>query len=420
MSCVRFLTRLVAVLAASLLVPVQAGAQSSSSTLIFLASGNGVPVSQRTIPVRFAGQLTVDFHGDAATGCASRGLCGYAGTVSWQPPRTGILEILALRAHGRLETVLELVPGSLGSPETPFGGVTTAHVQLSSTPLGAPPAVGSSCLDAAGSGSSFGLPLAHGRVTFALGDAQPSLLGTRCAGPLDGDVMPEIPAPTLPVGAILPGRTAVNLTGSHSFASHGFAGTVESSLTIALGRPGRPMRTQSGEHGHTALREVEVMYRAKLSGSVVEEVRGDSDLESCTPLGSCGLAGTLTLEPRALNAAASIAVVAPPRTPYRSLLAAVGLGRGRRPSDVAASGGVYWEGGSVLADLDQGSTSCRDSAPLGAGTLLLGLAKGRLRAVYQPGTGALSARTRCPGPADTAAPYLATGAVPASHLTRRT
>lgn len=46
-------------------------------------------MSQTDIPVCVTGRLTVTFSGDAATGCALRGLCGYAGTETWQPQNAG-------------------------------------------------------------------------------------------------------------------------------------------------------------------------------------------------------------------------------------------------------------------------------------------------------------------------------------------
>ena len=38
--------------------------------------GSDRPSLQTTVPVRVTGQLTVQFHGDTAAGCARWGLCG--------------------------------------------------------------------------------------------------------------------------------------------------------------------------------------------------------------------------------------------------------------------------------------------------------------------------------------------------------
>jgi hypothetical protein len=404
---------LVAVMVA-LAVPSLARAQLAQSNFFI----GGTPISVRAIPARITGQLTVDFHGDAASGCASRGLCGYAGTVSWRPPGSGALEIYATRVRHRISYELYFSPGNPAGYPGAFGGVTTAMVQLSSPPLAQPPIV-SSCLDAIDTSNALSLPLQRGRVAFTLAGASSSLLGTRCAGPLDGDVVPQLPAPTLPLGAVLRGRTAVALTASREFASHGFAGTVQSSLAIALGRPGRTMRTQPGNAAQGS-RGIQVRYRATLSGSLVERIRGDADPGICAALGSCGLAGSITLRPHATHATASIEATAAPHTPYLNLLAAVGLSTRGRARGVVTFGAVNWRGGAVQADLAQGSTTCRDSAPLGAGVITLAVDRGRIAAAYEPGFASLMARTRCPGPLDTSANFLAAGTVPAARLARRT
>jgi hypothetical protein len=415
MTRTRLIALLVGVLVASCAVPASTGAQNGGGLQLI---GGGAPVSLRAIPVHFTGQLVVAFHGDAASGCASRGLCGYAGTVSWRPPSTGAVEIFTERRHGRLSSQFELLPGSLNSYPGPPGGVTTANVQLSNSPPLAATLV-SSCVDATNVGNFFSLPVEHGKVLFTLAGAGPTLLSSRCAGPLDGDVMPAIPTSALALGAVLRGRTTVALAGSRSFASHGFAGTVQSTLTIALGRPGRTQRAQTGNPA-PGFRQIQVRYRATLSGSVVEHVSGSADPAICTPLGSCGSAGTLTLTPGASGLQANLTVLARARTPYRDLLAAVGLARGRAGKALFTTGAVTWKGGTVAAELGQGSTTCRDTAPLGPGGIILQAGGGRLQARYLSGFGALGTRTRCPGPAGTIASSVATAAIPVSQLARRT
>jgi hypothetical protein len=407
--------RLIALLVvgSSLLAPGFARAQNSGGFTLYGAT----PFSLRTIPVRFSGQLTVDFHGDAASGCASSGLCGYSGMVSWRPPPTGSLEIFASREHGRLSYTLDLEPGGGASYPGLPGGVATANVQLSSPPLSAPT---SSCLDATATGNSFTLPVRHGRVTFTLAGASPSLLATRCAGPLDSDLLREIAAPTLPLGTVLRGRRAVALTAAGTFASHGFAGTVESTVTMALGSPGRNELSGS-QNQSSPIRQIQVLYRASLSGSVLERIAGAANPDICAPLGSCGLSGMVTLAPRATGVAASISAVGVARTPLRDLLTAVGVSTGGPTKGIVTIGTVTWDGGTTIAKLAQASTTCSDSAPLGGGDILLTSGKGRLEAQFEPyGFDTATGRTRCPGPGDTNAPALATAIVPASRLTHRT
>lgn len=400
---------LIAALGTALLAPALAGAQGMT-----LYGSSGALLSVRTIGVRLTGQLTVAFHGDAASGCASRGLCGYSGTVSWRPPPSGEIEVDTSRVRGRLSYSLDLAPAASTSFPGFSGGVTTSNVQLS--PLA--PAVASSCLDATATGESLALPVRDGRVAFTLAGASPSLVQTRCAGPLASDVTPALPAPTLPLASVLRGRRTVALPASGTFASGGFAGTVSSSLGLVLGRPGRIQRTR-----HIAVpgvRLIQVRYRATLSGSVVEDVSGSATAGICAPLGSCGLKGTVTLSPHATGVAATLNALGSAHTPYRDLLAAVGLSTHGRARGILITGAVILDGGTTTASLQQGTTSCIDSAPLGQGDILLVVGRGRLVAAEEAGIGITTGRTRCPGPADANFASLATGEVPLNRLAHRT
>jgi hypothetical protein len=209
------------------------------------------------------------------------------------------------------------------------------------------------------------------------------------------------------------------LASSKAFASHGFAGTVQSTLALALGRPGRPTRAHSGTLPGS--RQITVLYRARLSGSIAEHFGGAADPDVCTPLGSCGLTGTETLTPHA-GGEASINAIARASTPAEDLLAAVGVGGRRRVKGVVVTGAVSLDGGGAAEAVEQGTETCHDSAPLGAGagTILLGTSRGQLRADYLAGFGTFAARTRCPGPAVAGAAALATGAIPVTELAHRT
>jgi hypothetical protein len=231
--------------------------------------------------------------------------------------------------------------------------------------------------------------------------------------------MSVLPAPTLPLHSVLDGRVTVPLSASRGFASGGFAGTVQSNLAIRLGRPGRWMTAQTGNA--TASHEVEVSYRATLAGSVVEHVRGNADPGVCTLLGSCGLEGTLTLEPRVTSGRADLYAIASARRPYRDLLTAVGVSTRGNAKGILTTGSVSWNRGGVLAsDLGQGSTSCHDSAPLGSGAIFLGVHRRHVDAQYSAGFGTFAVRTRCPGPEARNGATLATGEIPLTQLRRRT
>jgi hypothetical protein len=403
-----FVALAIGLLGPALLGPASTSARSSASSMT-------VKLSDRSIPASFAGQLTVDFHGDAASGCASRGLCGYSGTVSWRPSATGMLDVLSYREHGRLRYTLDLEAGNPNSVTGALGGVTTAKVQLS-TP-GSTPAV-SSCLDATSTGESLPLPIRHDRVVFTLADTSPPLLASHCAGPLDSDIIPALPAPALALAAVLHGRRTISLASSRSYSSHGFADTVQSRLSIRLGRPGHATTTSAvPEAGR--YHEIFVTYRATVAGSVLERVSGDADPDMCTLIGSCGVFGTLTLIPDIAGGKAAIDAIAPAGRPYQDLLAAVGLSTRGSAKGVEAVGQVSWNGGVLESDLSQGSTSCRDSAPLGPGAITLAAAKGRLEAQYTPGS-TFMLRTRCPGPEDAGVQAFATGEIPLTRLAHRT
>jgi hypothetical protein len=67
---------------------------SGSSSVIAVGLTNGTKLlSDTDLQVCVTGSLTVTFAGDPATGCAAHGLCGYAGTETWQPGGLGDLNV---------------------------------------------------------------------------------------------------------------------------------------------------------------------------------------------------------------------------------------------------------------------------------------------------------------------------------------
>ena len=396
---------------AALLLSAGTGAQSAQIPLYGAA-----PFTARSIPAHLNGQLTVAFHGDTASGCARRGLCGYAGTVSWRPPPDGQVQLLGYRDHGHVSYALDLVLQGSSENQLQVGGVATSSVEQTS------PGAASDCVDTTATGGVLVLPLAHGRVTFTLAGPGPSILDTRCAGPLASDVQPALPTPTLPLQRILRGGTTLDLGALRAFASHGLAGAVDSTLSISLGRAGPAGAPATdifqGPGPKERYREVKATYRASLTGTVREHVGGDSDPQACALLGSCGAVGTVILLPRVSGAEAELTATAPARAPYRDLLRALGASGRGRADGITAMGGVTWpSGGTVRTDLRQGAATCADSAPLGTGAIQLEASNGRLAAGYAPS----GASTRCPGPlVGGAAPFLAAGEIPLPARARRT
>ncbi len=403
----RLWLRLVVVGVLAALAPAAKTAAASQSSFSFFGGGSrGRLVS---IPISLAGRLIVRFHGDPATGCAAHGLCGYSGTVLWTPPASASMEIFESTAHRRTSYQFSLSLFSQTSVPAPPGGLTNEITQ----------GPGQSCSDAALTGANINLALSRGRVRFNLAQASPSLLQTRCAGPLDADVASALPSPTATIHSTLRGEMTVDLAASQPFAAHGFAGTVASTLKLALGRPGRPQRTGSTPPPVPTerYRLVRVSYRAAISGTLIAAVSGDADAGLCGPLGACGLHGTLSLRPGVSGVQAAFYAQAPASRPYRDLLTALGISTAGRASGVSVNGEASWNnGGTVAAALSDAAGSCRDATELHGGAITFESAARRLGAQYIPSlNGDSSLRTRCPGPESTQLP-LALGTVLQSAL----
>ena len=101
------------------------------------------------------------------------------------------------------------------------------------------------------------------------------------------------------------------------------------------------------------MREIDVGYRATISGSVAEQVRGAANPLLCAPLGSCRPDGhdhadtAFGERPRHADGPGLAS------RPRRTLLAGVGLSPGPAPG-VTGFGAVRWTGGSMASDLTQG------------------------------------------------------------------
>lgn len=369
-----------------------------------------------SIPARFSGSLTVQFHGDEAAGCAHWGLCGYSGTVTWRPPASGSVEIQVTGGRHPAASAVLLSAPILGL--APAGGVTTADVQLTGSGPSAPPV---HCVDAAATGAATAFPAHAGLVMVSLRQVEPALLVTRCAGPRDPDVIPQLPAPVLSLAALERGRRTISFAVSSTLLSHGLSGSISSTLSLRLGRPHRekPSNLALGRRG-TRVRELDVEYRAAIGGGVAEDIRGAANPLVCGPLGACGLTGTVTLAPRVRNVKVDVIAQERATKPARNLLAAVGLAPGPSRGVVAIGVGAWAGGGSVRSKLTQGSERCDDVAPLGLGTLLVGTARGGLGLEYAPGTafGAIPSVTDCPGPVPSTS-VAALGTVPLSAMRGR-
>jgi hypothetical protein len=402
---------ILAACAAVLIAPTAAAAQ------LIVIDSNGPPVKETAIPVRITGVLSVQFRGEPSDGCARWGLCGYSGTVSWQPPPTASIRID--QTGGRHPHLAVVVFPTLTGTQF-ASGATTASVALAAGSSSGP---ASHCVDATSEGQGASLLVRHGRATFSLAGESSTLLLTRCAGPRDGDVVSHLPTPSIPVQMLERGNTTISLSASRPLESHGLAGLITSTIMLRLGQPGRPrLEDDDGSEGPTKPgREIDVTYRATLSGTVVEQIRGAANPLECGPLDSCGLAGTITLSPQVHATVANLVVDAKATTPRRELLAAAGLRRGSAGGVTGV--GVGWRGGgSVISDLSQGLERCRDTTSFGLGALTFITSRGSWQVSTLSGSfiGVPGTSTRCPGPILSNDGAIGSHTAPLSSLDRRT
>jgi hypothetical protein len=227
---------------------------------------------------------------------------------------------------------------------------------------------------------------------------------TRCGGPLAADVARLLPALAGRPAALRRGRRTFRLVFERPFSSHGFAGTLRSSLILRLGGP----RVQSGGNvipprgRGRRMRSISVEYAVeRLEGQVAVPFAGLGDPSRCGFLDACGVSGSVTMTPRATQGVFSVTAMARATLSRRDLRAAVGLAPGARRSGIRVFAGGEWSGrGSVTETLSRPDGFCRDSLPLRRGSFAV-LVRGTGASVTLPGDSTLSdlLRTRCPGPA---------------------
>lgn len=357
-------------------------------------------LSETSIPVHVSGELSVSFHGDAGAGCASYGLCSYSGVILVRP-RGGDLTIDTYRRGGRIGRAAILGLGPAPGPGQP-GSATFARVQRS-----IPGSAAAVCAD---SHSSFFSTVQvvesrGGSFTIRLLAPGGSLLQTRCASPLDGDLAGAGPSVTIPVSRALRGGTVLDLSDTRAFAVHGFAGTIDSSLVIRLGRP-QPGSSSSGPSFPPGIKVqrirtvTEQLSLVRVNGQLTAAVQGTTDPIVCRLLDTCGLSGTLSLGRVGKGANAQVVAVGPANRPYRDFLTALQLTRGGNSRGIQMAMFVSLTAG-VRADVGQAGITCRDTS--GAGGVAVSV--GSLFGGSLGGGGfAGSWRTRCPGPALGAGP----------------
>ena len=377
--------------------------------------------------IEVRGAVTVDFHGDPASGCAQAHLCDVAGTVRWDPSGTATLITLAYRYRGKRFEDGFLTVGDFD----PSG--SSAHTTSRVRRDGAP---GSLCADRGGispeesaSGPRRGSGLVL-RLIDVAGSSPDGVLHTRCAGPLAADLATLLPARTISERALLRHPT-LDFSADRTFSSHGLSGTLHSTVVLKVVHTERVPNTDSGPPRGTRRvrrRQLEVDYRiVRVSGAVDTAVKGLPDPDECGPLDACGLVGSVTLAHRASSGTATLYAFASARRSRVELRRALGIAPGPRPRGVVRDGAIAWDHdrGSVSSDLTRdGTPACADTAPVpgGGASLELDFSGRRVTAQYIRdafGSGDLL-RTRCPGPGSSdAARSIASGSFPLSVFRHR-
>jgi hypothetical protein len=388
----------------ALVIATAAAAPSAASAQALSFFGGSQPLTAVESSVKATGTVSVDFHGDEASGCAAAHLCDVSGTVTWDPGRRGDLFAFSYRSKGqRFEDGFLALGGELG-----FGGtaVTSARVRRAGSDGTSQPL----CADVSPSiETSSGGPRRGSSLKLRLFGAD-EVLRTRCAGPLTSDVASLMPARVISEGALRRGSARVDFSADGQFAGHGLAGTLHSDVVLRLAKAANALDSPQGPPPKGSrtrrVRFVQVSYRVeRVSGQVVTSVQGLTDPDLCGPLDSCGLLGSITTRPSASSGYGYLTAFGSAKHSKHEMLRSLGVVAGAPPPGVETFGGFSWtrDSGSVTSDLSrEGAPACADSVPLvGGGTVGIVFSGTHATAGYL-GSGLSAAgdplRTRCPGP----------------------
>jgi hypothetical protein len=402
---------------------------------IFIIDVGGDGVRQITsvqTNMRVTGSVSVDFHGDAAAGCAAAKLCDVDGRVTWSPRGPGAVLSYGYVLHGqRFEGSFSSF--GFGDPEdaSPF---TSARVRRAASE-GVP---GGLCADAVvPSFSANALGDRPGTSTeIGLIGEPSSFLGadsfrTRCAGPSAADLRALLPTHVVSERFLRRGHAQLDFSTERSFAAGGLAGTLHSNVVFHLGRSQDQFagQTDPGPTHERRRRAIDVRFKLeRVSGQVVTGLHGLADPDLCGPLDACGLMGTVTTAPSASAGTVHLSAESSLHHSRAELQQAVGLRPGGRPEGVSAFGYGQWahERGTITTSLARGRGSgCTDSRPIDAPGAVTLAVRGKRVVAFYGDVDSLpfdALRTRCPGPSlgDVAgSSALARGTLPLTAFAHR-
>ena len=183
------------------------------------------------------GAMTLEFHGDEATGCAKRGLCDVSGTVTTaaRSPAGGGLSLFSA-PNGVLGSGTLLANATTKAVvHAPGASDCVDEVTRSFVPFGVGGARGARVQAVFGTDApSIGVP---GGLVYSNPDAGAAVFATRCAGPLPADLRAALPQAIIHRAALAHDRRiAVDFEATRSFARGGFAGTISSDVRLVLDR----------------------------------------------------------------------------------------------------------------------------------------------------------------------------------------
>jgi len=396
-------------------------------TAVLMLAGPASADTLTTIPMTIEGDIGVQFRAGPDTGCAAP--CDLAGTVTWTPPRSGLLYIADTRVDGRREVYASILFTEDGSD----AATASAHVVRGRPGLGS-----AVCLDArsevygqldlvAGKGAGLTARL----LAPSSASSPTDVLGTRCAGPLDADLAPMLPAVTLSQSTLKKGRVTLDFSAASTFATGGMAGAVTSSLKFVLGRPFVDENPDDSivllPSGFRSVRRraLTATYSIEsMSGKVVTTFAGSGEAALCGALDACGSTGSASVAPSPGEGLATFTATGPRRATYKQLRVALGLSPGRPSPHIETYGLAFWEedtGTALTSVRNPDGYSCSEAGRPGGGSAFFTLGQRRVQGSYYPlSTDPLSGR--CSGPTIedvTAAAALARGSVPRSAFRRK-
>ncbi|HEY0631123.1 MAG TPA: hypothetical protein VGC98_03630, partial [Thermoleophilaceae bacterium] len=216
------------VVLALLLGAIPAAAQAGSFSFVIVTTGGARGIHAVQSDIKLSGAISVDFHGDAAAGCAAAHLCDVTGTARWNVTGDGAIAAVAFRSHGRRFEQAFLTIGDFSDGEPPLR--TSARVRREG-------ASGSLCSDAvpgdvAGGGTTTRRGSAAEIKLIDPAAGSGDVLRTRCAGPMAADVAALLPARKIGERALLRGHRTLDFSADRTFAAHGLAGTLHSTAQI--------------------------------------------------------------------------------------------------------------------------------------------------------------------------------------------